>query len=132
MQHISGALYVCVSTVVLLGIRKLRACYAEQIDVWVHFWTHSRISGPAPHDIGRESSDPVPLRLKAWAESTGRSETAQMRWQLLPASALVERTRRLFSPIRGFSERSTVALLQDLGAPQKLGDEVSWGVTFPT
>ena len=124
-----------VTTALVLGLRKLRAEYAERIAAWRELYTSEEVrlednGGPIPH-LG-EAGQSLAERLGAWASTpAGRVTVAQLRWSLLPVAAASVRIRADFGPRIASDDGRLRKILSALAIPTLQGGGASWGERFP-
>ena len=122
-----------VTTVLSLGVRKLRAEYAARIETWLRLRAlvgHCVVGGatvcyhiPTP---GANS------RVVNWATSEpGRIVISELRWRVLPREALLRRVRTELGGLRGLRDGALVPLVQRYGVPVLVAGSQSWGPTLP-
>ena len=126
---------ILVTTALLLGLRKLRAIYAQRRLAWEEL--HLLARGPPPGGVCNPSlSRPQDVqweeRLLQWATSQRGAGLVQLlRWQLLPFQAALERIRGSFGNLPRSGEARLHAALASIGVPTRRGDIASWGSGLP-
>jgi hypothetical protein len=122
-----------VTTVLLLGIRKLRAEHAERINAWRELRECSADSEFNPHiapTLGGQT--PLEVRIGDWAGSPqGGLVVARLRWAVPPVDTLASWLRSEFGPMRGSTQLAIRAATRALGIPTREGGAVCWGPRLP-
>jgi len=138
-----------VSTLLLLGLRRIRYELALRIDAWQALW-EIMMAPPAPPPCPPLPSDPLPHAppvgpptapgtplhmvlnsLELWAnQPPGRATVRELRWQGAPSLVVIKRLRAEAS----FPLNTTIALVAkafpSLGIPRVTDGAFSWSNRF--
>ena len=120
---------VRLTTLLVIGLRKIRAEYAQRTQAWIRLARlHSQAQpAPAPNDeqpaqrpSGRES-------LQQWCLTDGGRQTVrQLRW-LAPTEQQALARIRVEVPTGRLVNGTILGVLQNAGVPVKQGGDLNWG-----
>jgi hypothetical protein len=119
-----------VTTMLLVGIRKMRA----ELSVRMSAWRELRTLEIQPPAVPVSNSVHLPVAgsastvIASWASSlVGSASILHMRARLLPLSAVLARTRIECRIPAGSSDRAVVSILGPMYIPYRQGESVGWG-----
>ena len=136
---------VQVTSVALLGLRRLRAAYAEQIEMWAQLEEQAQKDpeltalDPHPLDQGEAQQPRAPAgpsrelifrdKLVSFAASvTGSRAIREIRWAALTPDQLASRLRREL-PLTGATPRQIAHVAAEFGVPTRCNGVLEWGGT---
>ena len=132
---------IWVASVLLLGIRLMRASFAKRIAAWRPLAAHAH----GPSDQAAQTVIPAPSvvagqrasvagRFAEWRQSrAGKSEIQELQWRVLPLSAVLARVSRALHCLPGQSTAVLRHFVETLGIPFAEDGDIVWdrnGVTL--
>ena len=135
-----------VTTVLLLGLRKMRAEYAQMISAWCELQKlASSLSTPVAAPVPPAGNAPHPQAapaipraillssiLQEWLTSQeGLSVIESLRWLAPGPSTLVARVRSEMGIPTGASSQQVLRACEPLGIPVRTAEVISWGSGLP-
>jgi hypothetical protein len=126
---------ILVTSLLILGLRKIRAEYSERLDAFCKLLRTQDSAGedgaaPLPPPAGVQPS--LKDRLFAWsATDPGRAVISQLRWQAPSASTLLARLRAESTYAR-IPEQLALSLVAVWGVPVAHAGALDWGPSRPS
>ena len=131
---------ICV--ILLLGIRKVRAAYAERIAAWRSLQMAASAQGmvlavnehsvPSERQAAGSHLPPRASSVLSWAQSqAGQADIVAMRWRILPLDAACNRLAQFAPGGARLGARASTEILSRLGVPTLVDGSVSCGAFWP-
>ena len=116
---------ITVTTLLLLGLRRVRIEYAKRTSFWRA--CASSFFEETPVDVGPSRGLPAPSTLQGWlASAAGQSCVKEWRWLVPTPSVLESRLRREPTGVRSLTCQH-MAEIQAHGVPLMIDGSPSWG-----